>query len=242
MLAILFLVTVHNAKATQKITVAFGEVMAPWVFTETDRGIVVDILHAAMTPLGYEIDFVYLPYARRIKAYQSGSIDAVSDMNTKTIDEYGLRGFFSDIAYSYENYAFSLNKNNFQFTQIKDLKKHSVLSWQDAAVHLGPAYAEMVNGHPQYAETFDQSSQVKMLFLERFEVVQMDGSIFDYYRKKLVDANAQNALQKVDRFALLGASPNGFLFRSEIIRDDFNRQLLWLKSTGQYEEIYSRYF
>lgn len=240
--AIAFLVIVKGANAAQKLTVAFGEVLAPWVLVDSDEGIIVDIFTAAMSPLGYEIEYLYLPYARRTKTYQNGSVDVASDMNMNTINEYSLPGYFSDIAYSYENFAFSLSKNNYQFTQINDLKKHSLLSWQDAAVHLGPAYAEMANNNPQYAETFDQLSQVKMLFLERYEVVQMDAHIFDYYRTKLIKANSKYAMQKVDRFALFGDSPNGFLFKSEKVRDEFNTQLKWLKSTGQYQKIFDRYF
>jgi polar amino acid transport system substrate-binding protein len=240
-LALPFLLFGNVASAAEKITVAFGEVLAPWVLVDTNEGIIVDLLEAAMTPLGYEIEHLYLPYARRTKAYQTGNVDVVSDMNLNTINQYGLKGFFSDIAYSYENFAFSLHKNQYQLTQLSDLKSYSLLSWQDAAVHLGHEYAEMVSKHPQYGETFDQENQVKMLFLERYEVIQMDAHIFDYYRVKLAKHDVVDMSQKVDRFALFGASPNGFLFKSKKIRDEFNRQLRWLKSTGQYQKIFERY-
>jgi len=236
-----FLLIFGAAHAAKKITVAFGEVLAPWVLVDNNEGIVVDIFTAAMTPLGYEIEHLYLPYARRSKAYILGGVDVVSDMNLKTINEYSLPGFFSDIAYSYENFAFSLQKKHYQFTQVNDLKSHSLLSWQDAAIHLGDEYAEMVKNHPRYGETFDQEIQVKMLFLERYEVIQMDARIFDYYRAKLAVSDAINMSQKVDRFALFGPSPNGFLFKSEKMRDEFNKQLHWLKSTGQYQKILERY-
>ncbi|MEP1446653.1 MAG: transporter substrate-binding domain-containing protein [Paraglaciecola sp.] len=228
-------------KNAQKITVAFGEVLAPWVIVDTNQGIIVDLLKAALVPLGYEIEPLYLPYARRSKAYQTGDVDIVSDMNINIIEQYNLPGYLSDIAYSYENFAFSLRKNNYQFTQLSDLKKHSLLSWQDAAVHLGDEYANMVKGHDRYRETFDQAMQVKMLFLERFEVVQMDAHIFDYYRAQLADNNEIDNSQEVDRFALLGDSPNGYLFKSEKLRNEFNQQLNKLKSSGEYQAILARY-
>lgn len=238
---IILLLVVNSVNANNKITVAFGEVLAPWVLANDNKGIIVDIFSEAMTPLGYEIEYVYLPYARRTKSYESGQVDVSSDMNLNTIEEYKLDGYFSDIAYSYENYAFSLQKNNFKFKTLSDLETHSVLSWQDAAVHLGEEYAAMVKNNSSYSEIFDQSSQVKMLFLERFEVIQMDGNIFDYYRAQLKSDSDVNLSQKVDRFALLGPSDNGFLFKSEKIRDDFNQQLAWLKSTGKYQKILNRY-
>lgn len=230
--------SVYGAK---KITVVFGEVLAPWVLADTNQGIVVDIFTEAMTPLGYEIEPVYMPYARRSAAFLEGGIDVVSDMNLNTIKGHHLTGYFSDVAYSYENFAFSLQKNQFDISQLNDLKNYSVLSWQDASIHLGKAYAEMANNHPRYSETFDQSIQVKMLFLERYQVIQMDASIFAYYRAQISSAGEIDVSQKVDRFALFGQSPNGFMFKSEALRDQFNQQLKWLKSTGRYQKIFERY-
>ncbi|WP_339724202.1 transporter substrate-binding domain-containing protein [uncultured Paraglaciecola sp.] len=236
-----FFLLVNTAISGEKITVAFGEVLAPWVIVDTNQGIIVDLFEAAMAPLGYEVDHYYLPYARRTKAYQVGDVDVVSDMNLNSIEQYDLQGYFSDIAYSYENFAFSLHKNNYHFTQLNDLKNHSLLSWQDAIVHLGKEYAMMASNNPRYSETFDQSMQVKMLFLERYEVIQMDAHIFDYYRAQLAKSTEIYTKVKVDRFALLGASPNGFLFKSEKLRNEFNQQLAWLKSTGEYQKIMQRY-
>ena len=99
-LAVLFLFVVKGATAAEKITVVFGETWAPWVVASTHQGIIVDMFEAAMTPLGYEIVHVYLPYARRSKAYKSEGVDVVSDMNLNTINKYNLPGFFSDIAYT----------------------------------------------------------------------------------------------------------------------------------------------
>jgi polar amino acid transport system substrate-binding protein len=239
--AVLFLFVFKGGHTAEKITVAFGEVLAPWILVDTNQGIIVDLIEAAMTPLGYEIEHLYLPYGRRTKAFRTGDIDIVSDMNMKTIHQYKLKGFFSDIAYSYENFAYSLHKKQYHFTQLNDLKNHSLLSWQDAEVHLGGEYAKMVSHHPRYAETFDQAIQVKMLFLERYEVIQLDAHIFDYYRAKLAKSDSIDVSQKVDRFALFGASPNGFLFKSEKMRDQFNKQLHLLKTTGQYQQIFERY-
>ena len=124
---------------------------------------------------------------------------------------------------------------------MNDLKNHSLLSWQDAAVHLSGEYAQMVKNHPRYSETFDQSNQVKMLFLGRYDVVQMDAQIFAYYRAKIAGSGAVDTTQQVDSFPLCGASHNGFLFRTKKMRDDFNLQFDLLKNTGEYGRIFTRY-
>jgi len=237
----LFSIFFNVSHATEKLTVVFGGKLAPWVLSETNEGIIIDLLRATMQPLGYEIEPLYLPYARRANAYKAGGIDIVSDMNMNTINEHNLDGYFSDTAYTYENFAFSLHKKHFEFTQLTDLKKYSLLSWQDAGIHLGEAYAKMANNHPRYSETFDQLVQVKMLFLEKFDVVQMDAHIFDYYRAQILNSGKIDAAQQVDRFGLFGASPNGFLFQSEVIRDKFNTQLQRIKASGEYQKIFQRY-
>lgn len=240
---ILLLLLLMNTSAfgAKKITVVFGEVLAPWVMADTNKGIVVDIFTEAIAPLGYEIEAVYMPYARRSTAFLKAGIDVVSDMNLKSIEGHNLAGYFSDVAYAYENFAFSLHKNQYKIKELSDLENYSLLSWQDAAIHLGDAYAEMARNNPRYSETFDQSNQVKMLYLERFQIIQMDAYIFAYYRAQVAAAGVIDTSQKVDRFALFGQSPNGFLFKSEALRDQFNQQLKWLKSTGQYQKIFERY-
>tara|TARA_R110000751_G_scaffold102527_1_gene197146 strand:+ start:204 stop:1010 length:807 start_codon:yes stop_codon:yes gene_type:complete len=238
---ILFSIFFSVSNAAEKLTVVFGGKLAPWVLSDTNEGIIIDLLKATMKPLGYEIQPLYLPYARRINAYKTDEVDVVSDMNLNTINEHGLKGYFSDTAYAYENFAFSLHKNNFEFNELKDLQNHSLLSWQDAAIHLGESYANMANNHSSYSETFDQFVQVKMLFLEKFDVVQMDAHIFDYYRIQIINNRKINAAQQVDRFGLFGASPNGFLFKSEALRNKFNIQLRQLKATGEYQKIFDRY-
>lgn len=106
-----------------------------------------------------------------------------------------------------------MHKKQLHFTQISDLENYSLLSWQDAFVHLGDSYAKMANNNSQYSETFDQFVQVKMLFLEKVEVIQMDANIFDYYRAKIAITSKVDVSEKVDRFGLFGASSNGFLFK-----------------------------
>lgn len=229
------------ANSTEKIKVAFGNALAPWVMPEKDQGIIIDIIEATMSPLGYQIEKVYLPYARRLKSYQLGLVDVVSDINPNTIQNEKLQGFFSDIAYSYENFAYSLKDRNYRFESMNDLVNYRLMSWQGAVSHLGEEYAEMALNNPLYSEHHDQSLQVKMLYLERVDVIQMDKQIFNYYRAEVGAEGAIDTSPEVDSFAFFGASPNGFLFRSIKMRDQFNQQLAKLKESGEYLDILNRY-
>jgi len=222
----------------QKLVVGFGEKLPPFVFPQSNSGLTVDIITAALTPLGYKIEALYYPYTRRAKDYKKDKIDVVADINLNTANGNLLKGYLSSESYVYENVAVALSKNNFNLSKIADLKNYSLLSWPSAAIHLGDEYANMVKANPRYNEIHDQSLQVKFLYLNKVDVIQMDKQSFNYFRANIKDIDTT---QKIDRFALFGKSPNGYLFKSKKVRDDFNLQLQKLKETGKYKQIFDSY-
>lgn len=214
---------------------------APWVIADSNSGILIDLISEALTPLGYTIEISYLPYARRIESFQNQTVDAISDINQINIEHDKLGGYYSGEIYAYENYAYSLKKNNFSFNTVADLSPHSLLSWQGAQGKLGQEYDNMINASVSYQETPNQYLQVKMLLKERVEVVQMDKQIFHYYYHQLLSSNPQMQAQAISRFALFGKNPNGFLFHSPKIRDDFVNQFKRMKKNGTVAKIFQRY-
>jgi polar amino acid transport system substrate-binding protein len=230
-----------SAWSLEKIKVAFGDALAPWVMPDTHDGIILDILTEALKPAGYEIVPIYYPYLRRISEYKNGFVDVVCDININIIEDNNLEGFLSDDAYAYENFAFSLKEKGYQFKHLNELGNLSLLSWQGAISQLGGEYAKMAINNPFYFETDRQEAQIQMLFLKRADVVQLDKQIFNYFRSKVGQKGVIDTTVEVDSFALFGKSPNGFLFSDEKIRDEFNRQLKLLKESGRYEEILNRY-
>jgi polar amino acid transport system substrate-binding protein len=241
LITVLSLAATSSAWSIEKITVGFGDALAPWVMPATNNGILIDIITEALEPAGYEIVPIYYPYLRRITEYRKGFVDITCDMNVNTMNDQNLTGFLSDDAYAYENFAFSLKEKGYQFKHLNDLGKVALLSWQGAISHLGDEYAKMATNNPFYLETNNQESQIKMLFHKRVDVVQLDKRIFEYYRSKAEQEGFADTADKVDSFPLFGASSNGFLFHDEKIRDDFNRGLKVLKESGRYAEILKNY-
>jgi len=239
LIAALLLSPIVNASITeQTLVVGFGEKLPPFVFPDSNSGLTVDIITAALTPLGYTIESRYYPYTRRVKEYKKGNIDVVADLNLNTANGNILKGYLSYASYTYENLAFALSKNNFKLSEIADLKNYSLLSWPSAAIHLGDEYANMAKANPLYNEIHDQSLQVKFLYLDKVDVIQMDKQSFDYFRANIKDIDTT---QKIDRFPLFGKSPNGYLFKSKKVRNDFNLQLQKLKESGKYKQIFDGY-
>lgn len=99
----------------------------------------------------------------------------------------------------------------------------------------------MAKNNPLYSEHHDQSIQVKMLFLERVDVIQMDEQIFNYFRAQVGSQQIIDTSLQVDRFGFFGESPNSFIFRTEKLKNEFNQQPAKLKSTGRYAEILAKY-
>lgn len=225
----------------KELTVAFGNVLAPWVIPSENSGILIELMTATMEPIGYKIVPLYLPYLRRISAYKNDAVDVSSDINSKTILAENLIGYYSGPVYEYQNYLISLSENNFTFNSLEDIGKLSLISWQGASEHLGGYYKNITANNPNYRENHDQSLQVKAIFLKRFDLAQMDLQIFKYYRNQIQKAGTIDTSAKVDFFPVLGASPNGFLFKDEKIKDLFVERVKQLKSSGEYQKIFDKY-
>jgi polar amino acid transport system substrate-binding protein len=241
LITVLTLCAASSVWSSEKITVAFGDALAPWVMPDTNNGILIDIITEALEPAGYEIVPIYYPYLRRITEYRNGFVDVTCDINVNTMKDQKLSGFLSDDAYAYENFAFSLKEKGYQFKHLNELGNLLLLSWQGAIAHLGDEYAKMAINNPFYFETDRQESQIQMLFLKRADVVQLDKKIFEYFRSKVEKKGIIDTKAEVDSFPLFGKSPNGFLFHDKKIRDTFNRRLKLLKESGRYAEILERY-
>jgi polar amino acid transport system substrate-binding protein len=225
----------------EQIRVSFGDKLPPWVLKEKNKGIIFDLLVECLSPEGIKITPKYYPYLRRITAYQEGSVDAVIDINPRLIKEHKLKGNISDIAYSYVNYGISLKSKNYIFEEIRDLSRVSLLSWQGAVVVLGGEYAQMAKAHKRYAETYDQGSQVKMLFSKRVDVIQMDIQIFKHFRMLNSKKSNSKMSQEVTFHGLFGESSNSIFFKSKKVADLFNKNLKIIKQSGRYQQIIDSY-
>ena len=135
----------------------------------------------------------------------------------------------------------SLKSRNYRFKRISDLADLRILSWQGAIDTLGGEYADMAQNNPFYSEHHNQELQIKMLFLGRVDVIQLDKQIFKYFRAKVGGRGTIDTSQEVDQFPLFGKNRCGFLFRSIEARNAFNRRFRLLKGSGRYDQLYTEY-
>lgn len=227
--------------ADRVVKVALGDSLPPWVIQDTNNGIIFDILKATLEPEGYIVEPVYVPYARRLIAYEQMDVDIVCDINQSIVDEYELGGFLSQIIYAYENVAISLKERNYKITSISDLINLSVLGWQGSSEIMGDEYARMTRLNPQYNEIARQKTQVKMLLWGRVDVIQMDRLIFEFYRNEIFTEEGEKNLKPVEIVPLFGLNEVGFLFWDEMIKNIFDKNWNTLVHKGEVGEIYDKY-
>ena len=227
--------------AGQPLKIVVGDALPPWVIPEAEAGIQIDILKETLESAGYQLTYLYVPYARRIRMYQRENIDAVCDMNSTVVSNAKLTGHLSVMAYAYENIGVSLKERGFRFSSISDLVNHSVVAWQGAKITIGDEYAAMAEKNSRYREVPNQQLQIRLLYAGRSDVIQLDRQIFAYYRKIEAANGYVDTNQPIDIFPLFGKNESGCLFKSQKIQEVFNNNFQRLLDTGRYDEIFQKY-
>jgi polar amino acid transport system substrate-binding protein len=213
----------------------------PWVIKDSDSGIELDILRAALEPYGYEIEPKYMSFGRVYQNFESKKLDGVINVK-EGVFEFG---FLSDSVVSFQNYAISLRKKNFPETiPMSFLADKKVVGFQEATTLLGSEFRQAVADNPNYSEVAKQHIQVNLLFVREVDFIVMDKSIFGYHWHNAMRSNAglKNQYSQEVRFhSLFEKSDYAYIFRDEKVRDEFNQGLAKLKSNGRYDAIFKQY-
>ncbi len=222
---------------SKEIVASFGSTLPPYVMEDGPSGILVDLLKDCLEPSGYNVTAKLHPYARRLFEFETGSVDVVTDVNEKVINDKKLEGYYTGYVYAYENFLFSLAERKFEIKSIGELSDYSLLSWQGAIAHIGGKYADMAKKHKNYSETYNQKNQLRMLFSRRVDFIQMDGNIYEYFRQQMLKESGLDVTVPVDIVPLFGRSPNGFMFKTEAVRDACVANLKSVKKNKKYKNV-----
>ena len=216
----------------KEVRLVVGLSLPPYIIPETRSGMEHDIVKEALAGKGYFLTLEFVPFGRVVVDYQK--YDGAVTVNEAT----GLKGYFSDVVICYQNYAITLKDKNFVINTLDDLYGKRVVAFQNAIKYLGPEYKEAVASISDYIEHDQQIVQVKMLYSGRTDVVISDINIFRYYRKKVTGMDTRPAPAFHEIFP---PTPYKVVFNDPQIRDDFNKGLSELKSSGRYQQIIDGY-
>ncbi len=233
-------------KKDRELLMGISFSIPPYVITEENAGLELELLRESFAIKGYTVLPSYLPLARTFMNFEEGSLDGV--INVK---EGMVNGYYSDVVITFHNQAISLKEKGLKIDSIEDLSQKSIVAFQRASVILGPELAKAVQHNSEYNEVADQSLQVKQLFWERVDVVIMDRKIFKYFRRWLFDRSSTLKGEYIVRghdlrrpivyHNIFPPSEYRFAFLSEQVRDDFNQGLQAIKSSGIYDELLQKY-
>lgn len=232
--------------ANSVVRMAFGEKIPPFCFPQTASGIEVDVFREALALRGHRLQPLFFPFARVPLEFKAGTVDATMTDLGQDLSSEG--GHYGDTAVVYDNVLITLRQRALKLRKPADLAGLRVVSFPGALARfpewLGPAKAA-----GRLSEINDQAVHVRLLMMNRCDVVLSDRTIFRYFvlqaQKTLAQAqpSAQVPLLPVDEqdFTLVNPKDYRPVFRSAAVRDDFNAGLRQLKVSGRFQAIYDHY-
>jgi len=236
-----------NGGQARDLTIVFTPDKAPFVSQDGDSGMEVSIVREALATAGYTVKTHPITDYRLEDVLKLQFIDGVAGVSrlrqypSGTLENNSI--FFSDEYIEYQDYAITLTSAHIALESVSDLKGHTVVAFNNARVHLGPDYADIVDsmghapdGTEMYIETNRKSTNL-MFWRHRAEILIADRTIFSWYRKELasvVDTSPSVTFHRI--------FPNHVfrtvVFKDPLVRDDFNRGLRQLCDRGRYYQIY----
>ena len=220
----------------EKLKVGAPILIPPYVITDSDSGMELDIVKEALIFKGYELEFVYLPLLRVSKYLKQKGIDCGLTMSSNIADAKNI--YYSDSHITCQNAAITLESRRLKIRSAKDMIGKKVCTFQNAAKYLGPDFVEASKKGLRYREISELNNFIPMLFQGTTDIVISDIFLFKYYRKndKRTDTTASVTIHKIFSPKMLNV---GFI--DEKVRNDFNDGVRHLRKTGRYDEIIKKY-
>ncbi|MCE2570525.1 substrate-binding periplasmic protein [Motilimonas eburnea] len=223
----------HVNAVAKEIRLAVGLALPPYYLAQTESGLELEIIAAALAVKGHSLTPVFVPFARVIPSLATGLADAAAPTNE---DSKYQNGFYSESHISYKNVAVSMVNKGIEIKDLSQLADYSIVAFQNASQYLPAQYQQAVANNMRYSEKSRQDLQINMLSAGRAEVIVLDLNIFKYYAK---EQNVDTSAMKIHR--LFDRVDYKVLFNEAQLRDDFNLGLTEIRNNGLYQQILDRY-
>jgi len=226
-----------NTRSPKPIKVAIGLSQPPYIIAEEKRGIEYDIVKESLQNVGYELVPVFVKYAEVPNQLLEKRVDGAMTLKTNSVANSDT----SDVYIVYHNYAITKKISNLKVNSIDDLDGMSVSAFQNAEFILGSDFENMTKNNPKYYEIAQQYQQNVELYKGMADVVISDKNIFKWYKsdpRVLAFGDLDN---KVEYHNIFPPTNYRMAFVNSKYRDDFNKGLKQLKSSGRYQEIIDSY-
>lgn len=227
-----------------ELKIAFASDRAPYCFRKDniDQGTEIDLLRQIMAQAGHTISVTTMPKVRLIKAAKNKEVDAAATVQ----DNKDKQLFFSETYLEFQNIVISKSSQAIQLNNLNDLKQFSFIIWQDGWKNLGrefeTAYRPDTNGvfPKNYNQAFSQISQNKMFWADRVQLIIIDKTIFEHYRRQLGN-EFDTTVPLTFHDIIKTKTPYSVVFNDVDLRDQFNDGLRKIRSNGTYQKILDAY-
>ncbi len=215
----------------------------PLALPERNSGLLVDLVRAAFAAEAVNTAFVFLSPLRLEREFGDAHIDVNTAAKPTAKPTAGPVSVLSRWpVLSFRNQAITLKAKFPHLTSITEMSTLRVVTFQNASRYLGADFAAMAAANKHYIEV-PGSLPTAMLSLDRADVMVAQPDIFRY--RVLHDQVPRVKSAVLADFAfhdIIGASNKyWFAFRSEAMRDQFERGIKKIYQNGQADAIVGQY-
>tara|TARA_R110000868_G_scaffold189695_4_gene433187 strand:+ start:4790 stop:5584 length:795 start_codon:yes stop_codon:yes gene_type:complete len=182
---LLFILALFSVNSSHAKTIQVGlHVSPPWSYINEEKeivGIEKEIIEAVLGKMGYNSTFTIYSYSRLLKEIKDHRIDFASPVAFKIPNLHYTSNFvqFHDVAITRKGSGLTINT-------LEDLKDKHVVAYQHAKSVLGKDYEALAqNSMKSYKEIPERRNQLRMLFLNRADVVIGDIRTLSYIAKEI---------------------------------------------------------
>ena len=226
-----FALSLAAPKSSNIITVAVSPSLPPYVFSEDDTGLQLQILKSAFKDQGItNLDIVYMSNKRAGQSLEQMKVDIA--MNYAGLTTSAI--YPSQSLLAYQNVAISLRKNNFKINTVYDLLGKSVVAFQNATEFLPPPFKALTTKLSAYEEVVYQAAQVDHLMKEWVDVVVLEKRVFLYYLQQYKESHP---IKPITVHPIFPEAPRPAYFNSKVLQEIFDVGLAHIIENGQYSKI-----
>ncbi|HYD30493.1 MAG TPA: transporter substrate-binding domain-containing protein [Azospirillaceae bacterium] len=209
----------------------------PPMMDRSGKGREAEIIGETLASCGHTATFSIRPFGRH---WQDYSHDTSFDVVSTVPGGMDLPGFRSTDYIQYQNGASILKSSGMSVASLADLAGKRAVTFQGGKEIL-PGLKDAAANFADLQEKADQLLHSNLLFAKRVDAVLGDGLVFAEYNRQLQNKTASalsfDPNQEVVFTAIFPPSSYALVFRTEGLRDDFNRCYADLVESGRIDAI-----
>nr|WP_289847879.1 transporter substrate-binding domain-containing protein [Aliiglaciecola lipolytica] len=229
------LIVSNFVAAQQNLFVAVGWDKPPYVMNNARTGFEIELIRDVIKSIGYDAQFIQIPYGRSYDTLNMPNIDAVATLSSK---RQAKQMTLSKAYIQYQNVVVTLAASQIELTDVQDMSNLSIVGFQSAFRLLGNGFLKMASANPNYREVPDQARQLKLLFSKKAQAIVLDVNIFNHLNRTLLGKVDE---QPVVIHQLFSPSLYRVGFIEPKIQEQFDKALVVYFSSERYAHLIQKY-